>query len=84
MANFQRSFSKTSVFEGGYANNPNDKGGETYRGIARNHHPKWAGWKIIDTYSKIGAEGSYLNKLCDGNDELQELVAQFYEGGKNG
>ena len=27
---------------------PEDRGGETYRGIARRAWPKWAGWKIVD------------------------------------
>jgi lysozyme family protein len=35
-------------YEGGYVNHPNDLGGETYKGIARNAHPNWEGWKFID------------------------------------
>ena len=38
----------TLSHEGGYANNPSDKGGETYRGISRRYHPEWVGWKTID------------------------------------
>lgn len=34
--------------EGGYVFHPNDKGGETYGGIARNIHPNWGGWRHID------------------------------------
>jgi lysozyme family protein len=34
--------------EGGYCNNPGDRGGETYRGISRRYHPEWKGWGIID------------------------------------
>ncbi|RZK76379.1 MAG: hypothetical protein EOO92_14690 [Pedobacter sp.] len=40
----------TGINEGGYANNPSDKGGETFAGIARNFWPKWTGWKHIDRY----------------------------------
>lgn len=34
--------------EGGYCFVKNDAGGETYAGIARNYHPDWSGWKIVD------------------------------------
>jgi len=34
--------------EGGYSNRANDRGGETYCGISRVHHPSWSGWQIID------------------------------------
>lgn len=34
--------------EGYYANHPNDKGGETYAGIARNYNKGWYGWFLID------------------------------------
>lgn len=42
--------------EGGYVNNPNDPGGETYRGISRKSFPNWEGWTVIDFYkSAYGA-----------------------------
>jgi lysozyme family protein len=34
--------------EGNYVNHPDDKGGETYGGVARRLHPKWYGWKYVD------------------------------------
>lgn len=50
MADFLPAFERMIVNEGGYklTNDPNDKGGMTYAGIARNSWPKWAGWSIID------------------------------------
>ena len=33
MASFTKAFAKTVAAEGGYVNNPNDKGGETYMGM---------------------------------------------------
>lgn len=48
MANFQIAYDKTNKIEGGYANNPKDKGGETWTGIARNKWPDWDGWLIVD------------------------------------
>jgi lysozyme family protein len=48
MALFDTSYSITNKREGGYVNDKDDKGGETYKGIARKKHPDWEGWKIID------------------------------------
>lgn len=52
MAEFIKAYEKTLKVEGGYANHPADKGGETYKGIARNFWPLWAGWVIIDQYKE--------------------------------
>ncbi len=41
---FRVAFEKTMGHEGGYSNDPDDPGGETYRGISRVHHPDWDGW----------------------------------------
>ena len=35
-------------FEGELSNHPLDKGGLTWKGIARNAHPDWPGWAYID------------------------------------
>ena len=48
MADFEIAFGETEMHEGGYVNDPVDRGGETYRGIARNYHANWPGWRIID------------------------------------
>lgn len=47
---FLPAFEKMIVREGGYklTNDPSDKGGMTYAGVARNRHPNWAGWPFID------------------------------------
>lgn len=63
--------------EGGYADLQGDKGGETYKGIARNFHPDWQGWSIIDSYKKL-----YPQEFtsCLKNDiDLQKLVTKFYK-----
>lgn len=50
MADFDTCFEKTLNLEGGYDLSiiPNDRGGWTYAGISRRHHPDWIGWEIID------------------------------------
>lgn len=55
MADFEPAYYNTLSHEGGYVSKEvaasiADPGGETYKGIARNYHKDWAGWKIIDAY----------------------------------
>lgn len=49
MAKFEPAHTLTAGNEGGYANNPADSGGETYKGIARKFHPRWPGWRHVDS-----------------------------------
>jgi lysozyme family protein len=52
MARFDLYYPKLAIHEGGYVNDPVDKGGETYKGVARNFNPTWDGWPIVDAYVK--------------------------------
>jgi len=52
MADFTKAFNLMIVHEGGYVNDPDDPGGETYKGVARKMHPDWLGWTIIDLLKK--------------------------------
>lgn len=61
------------VHEGGYVNDPDDRGGETYRGIAKASHPKWAGWALLERHKPL----SY-NQIVKGDDELDNLVMEVY------
>jgi lysozyme family protein len=64
MASFELARKRTDGNEGGWADNPNDAGGETFRGISRNNFPKWQGWPVIDQEKKkLGA----VPKLYGGN-----------------
>lgn len=54
MANFDDEFDKLILTEGGYVNDPDDVGGETYLGISRKNNPKWIGWEVIDDEKKKG------------------------------
>ena len=49
MSAFDQAFANLDQVEGGYVKDPDDPGGETYRGISRKRWPHWAGWAIIDT-----------------------------------
>lgn len=52
MADFLTAHKISSTNEGGYVNDPNDMGGETYRGISRIYHPEWNGWPVVDSYKQ--------------------------------
>jgi len=71
---FDRAFDEVMGYEGGYSNHPDDRGGETYRGIARNRHPDWSGWQRVDKYRWHDEFPDILNE----DEGLQELVREFY------
>jgi lysozyme family protein len=50
MSDFLPAFEKMIVAEGGYklTNIANDRGGQTYAGIARKMNPAWQGWQFVD------------------------------------
>lgn len=91
MADFNAAHKKVMGHEGGYALNPSDRGGETYKGIARKHHPKWGGWRYIDgttgQMTKPPAYGTpeyrrwvkYLDMKLEEINALQTLVLSFYK-----
>lgn len=89
MANFEEAYKKTSVFEGGYTNDEDDAGGETYRGVARNFWPKWSGWLIVDLYKNTAdfQKGDIhspktwrqITAILQTNERLNILAKQFYQ-----
>lgn len=74
MAKFKTAFQKMLAHEGGYVNDPNDQGGETYKGISRNAHKNWSGWEMIDMYKSKSGFPTILYKDV----ELQTEIEQFY------
>lgn len=75
MADFNPAFAATMKVEGGYVNDPQDPGGETYKGVARKFNSKWEGWIIIDMAKQAGNFPANL----DSNVSLQEKIKTFYE-----
>ena len=69
---FLISLNKSLTHEGLISNNKYDKGGYTYKGIARKMHPAWPGWKIIDN-AIVTNSADKLN-----NPNLNRLVHDFY------
>lgn len=75
MAQFEKAFQRTMRHEGGYANDADDLGGETYRGISRKFNPSWLGWRKIDRAKrKRGFPGSLSRDTA-----LQADVEAFYK-----
>jgi lysozyme family protein len=75
MADFTAAFTATMQAEGGYVNDPQDPGGETYQGINRKMNSKWAGWVSID---RAKQQQNFPANL-DSNEELQEKIKSYYE-----
>lgn len=67
---FDNIYLRIAQKEGGYVNHPNDRGGETYRGITRRWWPKWRGWSFIDRKKPIKSKTILP--------ELEPLVKEFY------
>ena len=77
MADFEKAFLATMGHEGGYVNDPDDAGGETYRGISRVAHPEWPGWALVDRVKTIFARATWNRQLLD-QPEVQRHVRAFY------
>lgn len=75
MPEFLPAYKKTMGHEGGYGNDPDDAGGETYKGISRVFNPSWEGWKIIDDMKPHPEFPSILNDMP----HLQDNVHNFYK-----
>lgn len=73
MSVFNEAVKMVLAAEGGYANIPADRGGETYRGITRKNFPNWKGWTIIDQNKPL-RHNQFIK-----NDELDKLVVDFYK-----
>lgn len=78
MANFNDAYQKLVIKEGGYVADPDDAGGETYRGISRRYNLDWKGWDIVDMY-KRRYSGNALKKKLDSDAVLQDLVSNRYK-----
>jgi lysozyme family protein len=75
--NFDDAFTKLvdSQHEGGYVNDPHDRGGETYKGVARKMNPTWPGWQRIDAARTQPG----FPKNLESDSALQVMVKSFYQ-----
>jgi lysozyme family protein len=81
MADYVKSISKVLRREGaldaklGYVNDKTDRGGETVAGIARNFHPSWGGWVVVDGHK---AHPNFP-KILKTDENLVQLIMSFYK-----
>jgi lysozyme family protein len=75
MPDFVRAYKITMGHEGGYSSDPDDAGGETYKGISRRFNPQWEGWKVVDDMKSHADFPNILNQLP----QLQDSVYDFYK-----
>ena len=84
MASFEPAFNELIKHEGGYANDPDDHGGETYRGISRKNWSGWNGWPDVDRIKTNPSPDlpwtrERLNFALNSNADLQGRVRDFYK-----
>ncbi len=75
MAIFYEAYEITLKHEGGYVNDPDDVGGETYKGVARAYYPSWPGWAIIDNAK---SHPNFPDNLAN-DSELNRMIKEFYK-----
>jgi len=87
MANFEIALKNALSYEGGHVNDPDDIGGETYKGISRRYHPMWEGWGYIDVGDYVGADlyvyqyylNNHWNVMCGHGFRSQEIANELLE-----
>lgn len=79
MAKFETAFEKVVFHEGGYVNDKDDKGGETYMGISRKAHPDSLIWQYIDKVTKRFKTPSVITTELKKNNELTDLIKKIYK-----
>lgn len=77
MAKFIDAYKKVLNNEGTYSNDPDDAGGETYKGISRKANPNWDGWISIDAIKK--AHPTTFKGILKKTPELEKKVQELYK-----
>lgn len=77
MAKFIDAYKKVLNNEGIYSNDPDDAGGETYKGISRRANPNWDGWIFIDDIKKF--HPTTFKDILKKTPELEKKVQDLYK-----
>lgn len=75
MSSFELAYAVTMSHEGGYCNDSDDVGGETYKGVSRHFNPDWEGWDVIDDHKCCESFPVSLGA----DDGLQAMVRALYK-----
>lgn len=73
---WEKALNFTLAYEGGYANAPEDRGGETFRGISRRAWPNWDGWPVVDTVKS--AHPTDFRAVLLRDEDLKARAVAFY------
>lgn len=81
MANYNIAYNKVIKIEGGYVNDPDDAGGETYMGISRKFNPNAKFWKIIDEIKSINKNitNKEMNAILKKNNSIIGEIKNIYK-----
>lgn len=77
MADFKTAYKKIEAAEGDYCFDPDDAGGETYKGISRRANPNWDGWISIDAIKKF--HPTTFKGILKKTPELEKKVQDLYK-----
>lgn len=77
---FSKALKLVSLAEGKWTDDPQDSGGLTACGLARNKNPDLPIWDIIDKYIKRGLSLSETEKVCRADTYFMGLVEAVYKG----
>ena len=81
MANYNIAYNKVIKVEGGYVNDPDDAGGETYMGISRKFNPDAKFWKVIDEIKSINKNitNKEMNTILKKNNSIIGEIKNIYK-----
>lgn len=76
---FSKALKLVGLAEGHWTNDPDDSGGLTACGLARNKNPDLKIWTIIDKYLERGLSLSEIEKICRADPEFMAFVEAVYK-----
>ena len=81
MANYNIAYNKVIKVEGGYVNDPDDAGGETYMGISRKFNPNVKFWKVIDEIKSKNKNitNKEMNAILKKNNSIIGEIKNIYK-----
>lgn len=77
-AAFPPAYAHLYHYEGGWVHDPDDKGGETYRGIARKAWPSWKGWARVDILKGGRSVTAETKKKINDDELLKSWTKEFF------
>lgn len=79
MTNFEKAFTKLIYNEGGYVNDKDDAGGETYMGITRKNHNNKIIWDAVDKIKEKYTNNKAITNELKKNKVITDEVRKIYK-----